>query len=210
MVVMQSVRLVAVIAAIMVMLPVTSVFGVYQSAQPILGTTGGSPALGAPKLFSGVLTVLYADGAPVYLSSNHVTLNVCSTNCIPVAATLKQTAPGTYFYTFTPPSLSGTVIIFVLAGSLADVNGRIFPNVDTQVSTYASPTTTSSSTSPSTASVGQSFAASPVSPESTQLTRQAVATSPVEQKSPILQVTLALIVLSLVGVGLLVVPTRRK
>jgi hypothetical protein len=209
---MQAVRLFAMVAVIMFMLPIASVFGAgYQISDPILGTSGnGAPALGAPSLFSGVFTAIYADGAPVVLSSNKVNFYICSTNCIWVPANLKQTAPGTYSYTFTPPSLSGTVTIFVYKGSLADDNGRIFPSVTTQIGTYASPTSTSLSTPPSIASGGQPLPASSIYPESSQLTRQAVATSPVPQRPPIVEVALTLILLSLVGVGLLVVPTRRK
>lgn len=122
-------------------LGVASVFGNgYTIGVPILGTTG-SPALASPSLFSGVLTVLYADGATVVLSSNHVNLELCSTTCVTVTTTLKQTSPGAYSYSFTPPSLNGTITIYVQSGSLADDNGRIFPSVNTQIGTYASPTT---------------------------------------------------------------------
>jgi hypothetical protein len=208
---MQAVRILAVMVAIMVILP-ASVFGVYNNATPVLGTSG-APALagGAPSLYSGIITVLYADGAPVVLSSNKATFNICSTTCINVDATLKQTAPGTYTYTFTPPSLTGTVTIYVKAESLADDNGKIFPSVDTSVGTYASPSTTSSSSAlPSDVPAAQSLPGSPVSPESNQLTQQAVPESPIKEQTPIMQVVLALVVLSLVAVGLLIIPSRRK
>ena len=123
----------------------------YTIGVPILGTTSlGAPALGSPNLYSGVITVLYADGATVVLSSSHVNLELCSTTCVTVATTLKQTAPGTYAYTFTPPSLTGTVTIYVQAGSLADDNGRIFPSVNTQIGTYASPAGSSPGSSSAT------------------------------------------------------------
>jgi len=204
---MRPVRLLALVAVVLLALPVGSVFAAgYQVSVPILGTSG-APALASPSLFSGVLTVLYADGAPVVLSSNKVTFNVCSTTCDNVDAKLKQTSPGTYAYTLTPPSLSGTVTIYVKAGSLADDNGRIFPSVDTQIGTYASPSTSSAS---SNVPAAQSLPGSPVSPESNQLTRQAVAESPAKQQTPFMQVVLALVVLSLVAVGLLIIPSRRK
>ena len=116
----------------------------YQVGLPILGTTG-TPALASPSLFSGAITVLYADGTPVFLSTNQVTLSLCGNPCVSVDATLKQTAPGTYTYTFTPPtSVSGTVTIYVTAGSLADDNGKIFPSTNEQIGTYSSPSSSAS------------------------------------------------------------------
>jgi len=139
---------------------------------PILGTTG-APALTAPDLFSGVITVLYADGTPVVLQTNQVALELCgfynytagtsttmivattssnNTSCVTITAWLKQTAPGIYTYSFKPPSsLAGTVTIFIRAYALADDNGRIFPQVDTSIGSYAyTPShTTGESVSPS-------------------------------------------------------------
>jgi FlaG/FlaF family flagellin (archaellin) len=205
-IVMQRMRLLAAVVVVLFALPVASVWAAgYQVSVPILGTSG-APALASPSLFSGVLTMIYADGAPVLLASNKVTLSICSATCANVDASLKQTSPGTYAYTFTPPSLSGTVTIYVKAGSLADDNGRIFPSVDTQVGTYASPSLTSSSAQPAV----QPLPGSPVSPESNQLTRQAVPESATKQQAPVMQVVSALVILSLVAVGLLIVPTRRK
>ena len=129
---------------------------------PILGTTG-APALTAPNVFSGVITVLYADGTPVVLESDQVALDLCGfynynnattttaivvatstttgsngTTCATVTAGLNQTGPGIYTYSFIPPSsLTGTVTIFIRAYGLADDNGRIFPQVDTSIGTYA-------------------------------------------------------------------------
>jgi hypothetical protein len=138
---MKRLQYVPLLFLIFLSLGVASVFGNgYTVGVPILGTTG-SPALASPSVYSGVITVLYADGTTVVLSANHVNLELCSTTCVTVATTLKQTSPGTYSYTFTPPSLSGTITIYVQAGNLADDNGRIFPSVNTQIGTYVSPTT---------------------------------------------------------------------
>lgn len=150
---MKILRFAPVIVLLFFSLSVASVFAnpEYTIGIPILGTTG-APALGASGLFSGVMSVLYADGTPVVLSTNHVTLNLCTTHCsgVPVAAILKQSAPGTYTYTFTPPTtLTGTITIYVQALSLADDNGRMFPSVDTSIGTYAyTPTTTTGTSAP--------------------------------------------------------------
>ena len=174
---------------------------------PILGTTG-APALAAPSLFSGVLSVLYADGTPVVLESNRVTLDICSpTSCTTVTATLKQTAPGTYTYSFTPPSMTGTVTIYVKAYALADDNGKIFPQVDTSIGSYAyTPSTTSSSVPPTSLP----SAGTPVTP---QLSTQAVNTQPTQTNQPTTQaspIEPLLIVLSALAVaGSLLVVSKR-
>lgn len=168
---------------------------------PILGTTG-APALAAPSLFSGALSVLYADGTPVVLSTNQVTLSLCNTSCQTVTASVKQTAPGTYTYSFTPPaSMTGTVTIYIKANGLADDNGRVFPSADTSVGTYAfSPSTTSTSQQPASAPAG-----TPLAP----LTRQAVSTTPSQPTttSPVAALVVTLSVLAVAG-SLLVIPKR--
>jgi hypothetical protein len=171
---------------------------------PILGTTG-VPALGAPSLFSGAISVLYADGTPVVLSTNQVPMNLCAKTCQTITATLKQTAPGTYTYTFTPPtSLNGTVTIYITSGSLADDNGKIFPSVDTQIGTYALPSSSASSpTLPATQTpVAQTQAESPA------LAVNAIQTqAPSASTTPIWTV-LALLV-ALLGTGFLLIIPRR-
>ncbi len=211
---MQALKLTAIVALVLFALPMVSVFGAgYAISTPILGTTG-APALASPSLYSGVLSVLYADGAPVVLASNHITLNVCgTTGCVTVASTLKQTAPGTYTYTFTPPSLTGTITIYIQSGSLADDNGRIFPSVDTSIGTYASAASSTSSSGQSsnpvpTQTPTQTPAAQPQSPESTQLTKQAVSSTEPNQQSPVSEVVLALTLLAVAAVGLVLYPSR--
>jgi hypothetical protein len=189
-------------------LGVASVFGnaEYPIAQPILGTTG-SPALASPSLYSGVISVLYADGATVVLSSNHVNLELCSTTtCDAVTTTLKQTSPGTYSYSFTPPSLNGTITIYVQSGSLADDNGRIFPSVNTQIGTYASPTTgTLSATGTSHPSLP---ATAPNQAKPAGEIRQAVQAAHTTQASPILGIVAVLGAL-VVAACLILRPWRR-
>ncbi len=171
---------------------------------PILGTTG-APALAAPSLFSGAISVLYADGTPVVLQTNQINLNLCNTSCVTVSASLKQTAPGTYTYSFTPPtSMTGTVTIYIQANGLADDNGRVFPSVDTSIGTYAfSPSTTSSaSQQPATSAPA---AGTPVAP----LTHPAVNTnqSTPTTASPVEALLLTLSALVVAGC-VLVIPKR--
>jgi len=176
---MKSLRLVAVAFVILLALGVGSVYaggggdGEADIGLPILGTTG-VPALSAPSLFSGVISVLYADGTPVVLESNTVVLDLCNgSSCSTVVAWLKQTAPGTYAYSFTPPSVSGTVTIYIKAYALADDNGRIFPQVDTSIGSYAyTPSTSSSSSVPGIPPA----AGTPAPP----LTSQAINTQPTQ------------------------------
>lgn len=174
--------------------------GGYSPTQPLLGTTGGAPAL-TGAAYTGVLTVLYADGSPVVLESDKVTLQLCASSCISQEVTLKQTAPGTYAYSFTPPSsLTGTITITVDAGSLADDNGRIFPSVNTQVGTYATPSLTGQATQPA-------LPAYPVAQQSMN-GNEAVALPQSAQESP------AVIVVTIIGVlvtagALLILPRRR-
>jgi hypothetical protein len=182
---MKGLNIVAVSLVMFLALGVVSVYansGEGTIGLPILGTTG-APALAAPSLFSGVISVLYADGTPVVLETNHVTLDICNgSSCSTVDATLKQTSPGTYTYSFTPPSLTGTVTIYIKAYGLADDNGRIFPQVDTSVGTYAyAPSATSSSVPPTSTAPP---AGAPVAPP---LSSQAVNTNPTTQ--PITQQT---------------------
>jgi len=173
-------------------------------ALPILGTTG-APALAAPSLFSGSISVLYADGRPVVLSTDQVTLNICTSSCATVTASLKQTSPGTYAYSFTPPaSMTGTVTIYVTANGLADDNGRVFPSVDTSIGTYAyAPSTTTSAGQQTGTSAPP--AGTPLAP----LTGQTVNTSqsPSTTSSPVVALLLTLSALAVAGC-LLVIPKR--
>ena len=173
---MKGLRFLAIPLVVFLALGVVSVYantGEGIIGLPILGTTG-APALAAPSLFSGVITVLHADGTPVVLESDTVTLDLCNVStCTTVNAMLRQTSPGTYTYSFTPPSLTGTVTIYVNAYALADDNGRIFPQVDTSIGTYAyAPSTTSSVPPTATPPAG-----TPVAPP---LSTQAVNTQPTE------------------------------
>ena len=167
---------------------------------PILGTVG-APASAAPSLFSGAISVLYADGTSVVLESTlNIPLSLCSGSaCITVMALLKETSAGVYTYSFTPPTtLTGTITIYVPANALADDNGRVFPAVSTAIGTYvfAAPSSSSSSSAPPSASVPPA-AGSPVQPK---LTGQAVSTpSQATQASPVEPLLTVLSVLSVAG-----------
>ena len=94
-----SVKGLRIVAVTLVMFLALGVVGVYANTgegtvgAPILGTSG-VPAFAAPSLFSGVISVLYADGTPVVLESNSVTMDLCNdSSCTTVTATLRQTAP---------------------------------------------------------------------------------------------------------------------
>ncbi|MGA3109626.1 MAG: hypothetical protein ABSD99_09320 [Candidatus Bathyarchaeia archaeon] len=205
---MKSVSLAVIMFATLLTLGVTSVYantGEGTVGLPILGTTG-APALASPSLFSGAMSVLYADGTPVVLSTNQVTLNICNTSCVTVTATLKQTAPGTYTYSFTPPTLlTGTVTIYIKAYGLADDNGRIFPSVDTQIGTYAYAASTTTGTSAPIGTANAPPAGTPLSP----LTSQAVNT--VQTPTQTFPIGALLAVLSVLGLAgcLLILPSRR-
>ena len=196
---MKLLRYSPLLLVIFLSLGVASVFGqaypptpFIKVQQPILGTTG-APALGSSSVYTGVIAVLYADGAPVVLSSNHVNLELCSTtSCVSVTTTLKQTAPGTYSYSFIPPSLGGTITIYVQSGSLADDNGRIFPSVNTQIGTYVSPTTGPSATGTSQPSLPSTAPTQPTQVTPAGEIRQAVQTAPTTHASPLLGVLLSL------------------
>ncbi|MGP8128059.1 MAG: hypothetical protein ACLP9D_09645 [Candidatus Bathyarchaeia archaeon] len=204
---MKSLGVAVIMFAMLLTLGVTSVYANTAEgtvALPILGTTG-APALAAPSLFSGAISVLYADGTPAVLSTNQVTLNVCNTSCVTVTATLKQTAPGTYTYSFTPPtSLTGTVTIYIKAYGLADDNGRIFPSVDTSIGTYAYAPSTTTGTSAPIGTTNAPPAGTPVSP----LTQQAVDTVQTPtQTFPIAALLAVLSAFALAGC-LLILPSR--
>ena len=209
---MASLRLLSALALLVLAMAVVPVFAVaYGSSEPsiqappILGTTG-APALSSPKLFGGAINTLYANGRPVVLQSLQVNLKLCSSSsCVTVPTTLTQTGPGTYTYSISPPSLTGIVTIYIIAGSLTDTYGRIFPSVDTQIGTYAAPSTTS------LAGASQNLDSrlvSNVESANPELTREAVPLTQPTQESPILQVLLALTVLTLTGFGLLLFPSR--
>jgi len=203
--------------AVFLVLGVGSVYASTGEADlglPILGTAG-APALAAPSLYSGAISVLYADGTSVVLeSTQNIPLDVCNgpagpgpgvapgPSCVTVMATLKETSAGVYTYSFTPPtSLSGTITIYVPANALADDNGRIFPAVSTSIGTYvyAPSSSSSSSSAPPAASVPPAAG----SPVQAGLTRQAVSTTPTPtqptQASPIEPLLLVLSVLSVAG-----------
>jgi len=221
---LRGLRLVAFALVLFLALGVASVYantGEGNLGLPILGTTG-APALAAPSLFTGSISVLYADGTPVVLEANHVTLNLCNTNstgigmlsyvntnpnvtsgCVAVSAMLRQTSPGSYTYSFTPPSLTGTVTIYVAAYGLADDNGRIFPSVNTSIGTYAyAPSATTGSSVPA-ATVPSTEDQLPVAPP---IAAQAVNTSPTTttQSSPIEPLLIVLSALAVAGSVLVV------
>jgi hypothetical protein len=204
---MRALRVLPVLAVIMVATTIASVFAAgYTVATPLLGTSG-APALSGSQ-FTGIITVLYADGMPVVLAANKANLQLCASSCIVEPVTLKQTAPGTYAYSFTPPSsLNGTITIAVLAGGLADDNGRIFPSVNTQIGTYATPGLASA---PANAPSGQALPASPV-PQSNNVVGQAVALpQQPTQDSTTVEVVLAVTIILLVAGALLILPSRRR
>jgi hypothetical protein len=228
---MKAVRVALVLLTLFLALGVASVYANDNEgnlSDPILGTTG-VPALAAPSLFSGAISVLYADGTPVVLSTNRMYLNLCTssnsnatyttttttmttnnnstltTGCASVLTTLKQTSPGTYTYTFTPPSLIGTVTIYVVAGSLADDNGKIFPSVDTQIGTYAYAPSVATGTS---APIGTANTPPPAGTPPGPLTGQAVNTIQTPtQPFPIGILLAVLSVFALAGC-LLILPSR--
>ena len=211
-----------IIALILVMFLASGVASVYANTGegnlglPILGTTG-APALAAPSLFSGAISVLYADGTPVVLETDQLTLNLCTgsnstttptnptttnnnaTSCLTVPATLRQTSPGSYTYSFTPPaSLTGTVTIYIKANALADDNGRVFPSSDTSIGTYGfapSPTTGTSAPPAGTAPP-------PLTNQAVNTNQSAPAATPVEA------LLLTLSALTVAGC-LLIIPKRR-
>jgi hypothetical protein len=96
--------------------------------------------------------------------------------------------------------VTGTVTIYVKAGTLADDNGRIFPAVDTAIGTYAY--------SPSTTSGSSALPGTPAAKQPSSLTRQAVSQQQTTEASPL---TFVLAVLSALVVAgcLLVLPRRR-
>jgi len=201
---MRTTRVWLLLGAILCALSISSVYAAgYTIGVPILGTTG-APALSGTE-FTGILTAVYADGTPVVLGSEKVVLELCAVNCVTQPVILKQTAPGTYAYSFIPPSsLTGTITILVGAGSLADDNGRIFPDVDTQIGTYATPSLSSSS--PSTAGDRTALPANPV--RQSDLEREALALQEPKESSPVVIVLTVVMVLTVAGV-LLIFPRKR-
>jgi len=211
-------RVIPLLVVVMFATSLGSVFAAgYQIAVPILGTSG-APALSG-SLFTGIITVVYADGMPVVLASDKVNLQLCASSCIVKEVTLKQTAPGSYVYSFAPPSfLNGTVTITILAGGLADDNGRIFPSVDTQIGTYATIGLGASSTPANTPPpTGQPLPADPV-PLPASSVRQS--NNPVDQAvalpqkptqdSATVEVFLAVMTFLLAAGGLLILPSRQS
>jgi hypothetical protein len=204
---MKGLRLALVVLTMFLAFGVASVYaatGEGQVGLPILSTTG-APALASPSLFSGAINVIYADGTPVVLSTNKVILNVCNTSCATLTATLTQTAPGSYTYSFTPPtSLTGTVTIYVKAYGLADDNGRMFPSVDTSIGTYGFAPSITTGTSAPIGTTSTPPAGTPVSP----LTRQAV--NSVQTPTQTFPIGALLAVLSVLGLAgcLLILPSR--
>jgi hypothetical protein len=117
--------------------------------------SGSANGYGTPKIgtnffaclgcgVNGIMAVsfsaLYPNGAPAWLGSNHANLKLCTSWCVSISVTVWQISPepGYYGCSFVmPKSLTGTVTIYVTAGSLSDDFGRMFPSVDTPIGTYA-------------------------------------------------------------------------
>jgi hypothetical protein len=207
---MKGLRVLLVTFVIFLAFGVASVYasgtGEGQVGLPILGTTG-APALVSPTLFSGAISVLYADGTPVVLSTNNVTLNLCNTvtSCVTVTTSLTQTSPGSYTYSFSPPtSLTGTVTIYIRAYALADDNGRVFPSVDTSIGTYAYTPSTTTGTSAPIGTTSTPPAGTPVN----QLTSQAVNTVQTPTQTFPIGALMAVLTVFALGGCLLILPSR--
>ena len=117
--------------------PIVIPRGPVFNPNPSVGIVPSPPVLAGTKL-SGFLTVNYPDERPVTVTQTTVTLQLCtSAGCSPVTATLTQTAPGTYSYSFTVPStVTGAVSIMIPAGSLTDGFGTSFPGANTVIGTF--------------------------------------------------------------------------
>jgi len=179
--------------------------GQYNPGTPTLSISD-PPTLASPTLVSGEITIFYGDGTPTVLSMDQVTLTLCATTCVSLPATLRQTSTGTYAYMFIPPSLTGTVTIYLPAESLADDNGRIFPSYDTQIGTYAfTPTTATATTTATTTGTTTAAASTTVN----QIAPQVVNTEKPTQPFPIEELLAVLIVLALAGF-LLTLPLKPR
>ena len=108
-----------------------------HQSTPIV-KVAGAPAINATlgNETAGVFSLLYPNGVPVVLNNVQVNLRVCSSTCTLVLATLTETAPGIFSYSFPLPSLAGAVTIILPAGSLTDSYGRLAPRVDTVIGSY--------------------------------------------------------------------------
>jgi len=214
---MKAIRLAAALSLIVFAMSIGSVFANgYSTGVPIIGTIGpaaiGAPALngGTPPI-SGSLFFQYADGSPVYLADNIVTLQICTTTiCENVQATMSRISAGEYSYSFPhPQSISGAVTIIVPAYALADQNGKQFPSVETVVGSYSYGSSPTASTPQPTAS--QTTPPLPMmAQQSAQLYNQAVSQpQTANQGSIVVQAGITAVVLVLAASGLLILPRKR-
>jgi hypothetical protein len=158
------------------------------------GTANGIQATGA-------LGITYPDGTNAAISESTVTLRVCGTSgCTPVLATLTPTGAGGYRYSFNiPHGITGPLTIILPAGSLSDVHGTSFPNVNTVIGTF-----TTVSTNASTSALPVRYSAeSPSVMHTTQPLELTV------QPQINLLIPALLAFLSIAGVALAITPTKR-
>jgi hypothetical protein len=117
-----------------------------------------------------------------------------------VTATLTQTGPGTYSYSFTiPAGITGTVTIILPAGSLTDIHGRAFPSVNTVIGTF----TTGSASAPAIAASSVKY-----SKESPSVMQTAQPLEQASQPQINLLIPALLALLSIAGLALLALPNK--
>jgi len=215
---MKTIRLAAILSLLLFAMSIASVFANgYSTGVPIIGTIGPA-AIGAPSLnggtppISGSLFFQYADGSPVYLADNIVTLQICTaTICENVQATMNRISSGEYSYSFPhPQSISGAVTIIVPAYALADQNGKQFPSVETVVGSYSYSYGNLPTTTPPATSQPATLPLPLMAQQSTQLYNQAVSQPQPNQGSVVLQAGITVVVLVLTAGGLFILPRKRQ
>lgn len=206
---LRIVHLLTVLGVLLFTTSIISVFAAYSVGPPIIGSKG-APALNghsSPSQYAGIFTVTYANGRPVDLSLSQTYLRVCGSTCVSVVATITQTAPGTYAYSYVDPSLEGTLTVEVPADSLVDDNGKPFPSVDTQVGAYFVPAKGAPPAAMKTQAVSTTATQQQSSSRLMRVAQEGVA----QQETPFNQLMLAVVVgVSVLAVCALVVLPSRK
>ena len=138
------------LAILIFTLLVATVYGAGYPPTPIITVPPGKAPVIVDHQVQGSLLITYPDGTPVEVPALTMKIRVCgAAGCILITVTLIETTPGHYDYSFTMGSdfPTGSVTLYVVAGSMKDSYGTPFPDVDTEIgaiSVIASSTSQSS------------------------------------------------------------------
>jgi hypothetical protein len=123
------------------------IFSVSAQGYPAEAIVVTAPAISGKSII-GVLALTYPDGTKVVLSPPTMTVRICgSSGC--TTQTVTVNADGSYSIPI-PTGATGTLTVYIVAGSMTDSFGATFPSVDTLLGSVTVPSSVPGGSPPAT------------------------------------------------------------